>query len=479
MLQKIIAYIQQNNLLSQGDRVVTGVSGGADSVCLLYVLMQLRQEYRLTLHVVHINHGLRGEEAGRDEQFVRELCASWGISYGCFYYEVQKIAREEGLSEEETGRKVRYQAFLEYSREHQCNKLAIAHNKNDNAETFLFHLFRGSGITGLSGIEASRVLQEKNQEVLLIRPLLCVAREEIEEFLAKENISYIIDSSNLTDKYSRNKIRNRILNYASAEINVQSVGNIIEAANTLKEIEDYLSGNIAQRYSSLVREVEQSFIINVGDLVQEHIVIQKGLIRLILEKLAGQTKDLEAKHVEAALSLLAKQVGKQVHLPYGIIGSREYNDIIFRQGAAKEAAFEQLAPVELRIPGRTELPQRRIAVEAEIIDYKKIEPIPKSHYTKWFDYDKIENAVQIRTRKEGDFIQINAQGGRKKLKDYFIDQKVPRADRDNQLLVTDGSHVMWIPDTWNRMSEGYKVDGATNKILSMSLVDLEEMKNER
>ncbi len=479
MLNKIISFIQQNNLLSQGDSVVAGVSGGADSICLLHVLLRLREEYHLRLHVVHINHGLRAEEAGRDEQFVETLCKSLQIEYGCFHYDVGRIAREEGLSEEEAGRKVRYQAFVDYSLAHQCNKLAIAHNKNDNAETFLFHLFRGSGITGLSGIEASRPLQESNTKLTLIRPLLCVTREEIEGFLASENIPYIIDSSNLTDKYSRNKIRNNILNYASAEINVQSVGNIIEAANTLKEIGDYLNQNIRQRYRSLVMEEEYSFRISADDLAGEHIVIRKGLVRLILEKLAGQSKDLEAKHVEAALSLLTKQVGKQVHIPYGIIAEREYNDIKFYRKSYEKADLNPFQPVELQIPGRTELPHCRTAVLTELFDYKKSECIPKSHYTKWFDYDKIENAVQIRTRKEGDFIQINALGGRKKLKDYFIDQKVPRKIRDNQLLITDGSHVMWIPDSGNRMSERYKVTGSTKKILSMSLIDMEEMKNER
>lgn len=474
MLHKVIAYIQQKQLLSQGDRIVAGVSGGADSICLLHVLLQLRREYDLTLQVVHINHGLRGEEAERDERFVREFCASKEIACSCFYYDVRKIAKEEGMSEEEAGRKVRYEAFLEYCREHRCNKLAIAHNKNDNAETFLFHLFRGSGITGLSGMESSRTLQPDASAVTLIRPLLCVTREEIEEYLAGENLAYIIDSSNLTDKYSRNRIRNRILNYASKEINVQSVGNIIEAANTLKDINEYLTENIMQRYDMLVREEERSFRISSEELKQEHIVIQKGLVRRILEKLAGRKKDLEAKHVEAVLSLTAKQVGKQMHLPYDIIAEREYNDIIFYREAAPKTAKEHLSPAELRIPGRTLLPQRGIAVETVIIDYKKNETIPKSHYTKWFDYDKIENAVQIRTRKEGDYIQINALGGRKKLKDYFIDHKIPREDRDNQLLITDGSHIMWIPGLVDRMSEGYKVDAATRKVLLMSLINLEE-----
>jgi tRNA(Ile)-lysidine synthase len=477
MLRKIKNFIKQNELLEEGDRIAVGVSGGADSICLLHVLLSLVQEYSLRLVAVHINHGIRGEEAARDEKFVERFCTEHGIEYRSFYYDVKRLASEEGLSVEEAGRKVRYSAFLKICREYQCNKLAIAHNKNDDAETFLFHLFRGSGIRGLSGMEAKRLLAEDNQEAWMIRPLLCVTREEIEEYLTKEGIGYIIDSSNLSEEYTRNKIRHRILSYAVSEINPQSVNNITEAAKVLKEIEEYLNSNIRMSYEQLVHQSEGKLRLKVGELKAQPAVIRKGVVRRILEQLAKTQRNLEAKHVEAALELMDRQVGKQVHLPYHIIAEREYEEICFcLEVPAREDNGSQLTftPVLVAIPGTTQIPEKRKIMEAKLINYKKNDPIPKNSCMKWFDYDKIENAVEIRTRREGDFIQINTSGGKKKLKDYFIDHKIPKKQRDEQLLITDGSHVMWIPGEADRMSEKYKVDETTTKILLMNLIDMEE-----
>ncbi len=477
MLRKIKAYIKQNELLEKGDRIAVGVSGGADSICLLHVLLSLAQEYRLKLVAVHINHGIRGEEATRDEQFVAKFCTEHGIQFRTFYYDVKRLATEKGLSVEEAGRKVRYSAFLEICREYQCNKLAIAHNKNDNAETFLFNLFRGSGIRGLSGMEANRLLAEDSSKVRIIRPLLCVTREEIEEYLATEGIDYITDSSNLTEDYTRNKIRHRIIAYAVSEINAQSVNNITEAAKALKEIEDYVNSNLQRCYEQMVDQTENKFRVRVEELRAQPAVIRKGVIRRILEQLAGASKDLEAKHVELALGLTERQVGKQVHLPYHMIAEREYDTLCFylEEPTQEKTSCEQRPePVRVNIPGTTQIPGKRKILETKLINYKKNDPIPKNSCMKWFDYDKIENAVEIRTRLEGDFLQIKASGGKKKLKDYFIDHKIPQRQRDEQLLITDGSHIMWIPGEAERMSEKYKVDDTTTKILLMKWIDLEE-----
>ncbi len=481
MIRNIKEYSEQNKLLAKGDRIVVGVSGGADSICLLHVLKQLSVDYELTLIVVHINHGIRGEEADRDELFVQNHCLTEGLEYKSITAKVGEIAKREGLSEEEAGRKVRYEAFFEVCEKLRCNKVAIAHNRNDNAETVLFNLFRGSGIRGLSGIEPYRVIRQSFGEVALIRPLLGLERAEIEAYLHREGISYIIDSTNLSDHYSRNKIRNRILAYATQEINKQSIGNIAEAAGTLREIEDYLNSKIIHCYEELVKVEDQVYRIPIMSLLGEHIVIRKGVLRLVMEAIAGVKKDLEAKHVEAVLSLLIKQVGKRVHLPYDITAERGYDDIMVYQNIRKSSDYplqETELPVQLKIPGRTELLYAGKCVETELFSYKNSDSIPKSSCAKWFDYDKIENTVEIRTRREGDYLQINEFGGRKKLKDYFIDHKIPQRTRDKQLLITDGSHVMWIPGAGERMSEKYKVDPDTTKVLLIKLSDMEVNKDE-
>ncbi|MHB8128599.1 MAG: tRNA lysidine(34) synthetase TilS [Mobilitalea sp.] len=482
MISKTWDYMKRYHMIEKGDRIVVGVSGGADSVCLLYVLKELCVCQEASIVVVHINHGIRGIEAKRDEDFVASLCDQMDIPFYNYCFEVKKLAKDEGLSEEEAGRKVRYQAFLEICGLKKCNKIAIAHNKNDNAETILFNLFRGTGIRGLSGIEPSRVISADFGDVTVIRPLLCVERKEIEAYMVREGIIYQTDSTNLTDNYSRNKIRNRILTYATGEINLGAVGNIAEAASQLKEIDEFVNAKVDERYLSLVKEVEQIYRIKIKDFVAESIVIQKGIIRKIMENLAGKRKDLEAKHVEAVLSLCDKQVGRYLHLPYAMIAEREYNDIklFCEKKPGKECLTEvTINPIKLEIPGRVYIPQIRKFLETKLINYKKNEPIPKSSCAKWFDYAKIENAVEIRTRKEGDYIQINCFGGRKKLKNYFIDQKIPQKMRDNQILITDGNHVMWIPGEGDRMSEKYKVDETTTNVLLMKMTDLEENEDDR
>lgn len=364
----------------------------------------------------------------------------------------------------------------------KCNKIAIAHNKNDNAETVLFHLFRGSGIRGLGGIEPKRMIPADFGDILLIRPLLCTERKEIESFLNSRGIIYQTDSTNLAEDYSRNKIRNRIMSYAVEEINSGAVDNINEAAASLREIEEYMEAGIKVKYRALVKREESSCYFSVEEMRKEPAVIQKGIVYKMMEELAGQRKDLEAKHVGAVLSLLDKQVGRCVHLPYRIIAEREYDRVKLYPSDAAYGNYKEensIAPVKIRIPGEVNIDSIGKSFKIELINYKKNTPIPKSSCMKWFDYDKIENAVEIRTRKEGDYIQINESGGNKKLKDYFIDHKIPKKLRESQILIADGSHIMWIPGEWDRMSEKYKVSESTTKILLMKMCDLEENEDDR
>lgn len=483
MLRKVCDYIKQNKMIEKGDRIVVGVSGGADSICLLYVLDELCMEFNAFLTVVHVNHGIRGVEADRDEKFVSELCSKLNIEYHSYYYDVKRIAKEENLTEEEAGRKVRYQAFIEVSNGNKCNKIAIAHNKNDTAETVLFHLFRGTGMKGLSGIDPRCNRKTDTGNITIIRPLLCVERKEIETYLKEKGFDYRIDATNLTDDYSRNKIRNHILTYAVKEINRSSVQHIAAAASQLKENWEFVNSCISQRYTELVKEKDQSYYASVRELLEEDIVIQKGIIRKILERLAGELKDIEAKHVDQVLSLYQKQVGRQVHLPYHMIVSRGYHELRFfcdRDRELTEKIDEnQPEQIEVKIPGKVYLPNMRLYLITSVINHKKSIVIPKNSCTKWFDYDKIENTVVIRTRNEGDYIQINRFGGRKKIKDYFIDHKIPKEERDQQLLISDGSHIIWILGEESRISEKYKVEDTTKKILLMKLIDVEEEENGR
>jgi tRNA(Ile)-lysidine synthase len=473
MYDKVCRFVSDNKLIENGDRIVVGVSGGADSVCLLNILHRISREKDIRLIAIHINHGIRGEEADADEEYVYRICAEWDIEFHSYSYDVKGIAAAEGLSEEEAGRKVRYQSFYDACDKYRCNKIAVAHNKNDNAETFVFNLLRGSGIKGLAGIKPFREVTDNlhKQELVIIRPLLCVERREIEDYLSEQGISYRTDSTNLSDEYSRNKIRNRILAYAACEINPQTVKNIHEASLKLHEALAYIEDNIALCFERIVRNEDGCYRIPVDKLLPEPAIIQKGLIRHIIEVMTGRLRDIESKHVDAILALCGRQVGKNVQLPYGIIAEREYDNIFIYHKDREIREDFRVEPVTINIPGVTYIPYNGMSVITELFQYKKDMQIPKNSCVKWFDYDKIKNAVVLRSRREGDYLCINSSGGIKKLKDYFIDTKLPKKQRDSQLLITDGKHVMWITGAGNRISEYYKINDNTQKVLLIRLME--------
>ncbi len=463
MIEKVRSYIKEHNLLSKGDRVVVGVSGGADSICLFHVLLDLSEEYDLTLFVVHVNHGIRGSAADNDQAFVEELCRKHKISYMCVKEDVPSIAANQGLSEEEVGRNIRYKAFNQSLLDNKCNKIAVAHNKNDNAETFLFNLFRGSGITGLSGIPPTRDA--------IIRPLLCIERSVIEEYLKVRDIPYLIDKTNLSNDYSRNKIRNVILKYTQEEINDQSIEHITRSASMLREINEFIDNCVNKVYYNIVKynKKEKEIRINVNDLAKLDIVIQKELIRKVIANLSKKLKDIDSTHIQQVLDLMDKQVSKETHLPYDIVAIRGYREIIFASKKANDNKNEKasLAPIEIPVPGTMFLSSLDKRINTKIIKYEKTSVIPKEDYTKWFDYDKIKNILLLRTRQEGDYIQVNSKGGTKKINSLFIDDKVPRQTRNQIPLIADESHVIWV--LGGRISEAYKITSSTKTILEISI----------
>lgn len=482
MFDTVMKFIEEHNMINRGDRIVVGVSGGADSVCLLHVLFRLIPKYELALFVVHVNHGIRGEEADEDEAYVIKMCADYGINCTSVKADVRGISAKEGLSEEEAGRKVRYEAFYECFVKNKCNKIAIAHNRNDNAETILFHLFRGSGIKGLTGIKAKR-----DQ---IIRPLLSVGRDEIEKYLELNKIKYCNDRTNFTEDYSRNKIRHRIISFAREEINPKAVEHIVNTGEQLKEIENFIEKMVIAACNRIAtKKDDESYELNIDELRSEDRVIQKGIIRKVYFELAKQLKDVDALHIDLILSLMDKGTGKSLNLPHGILAVRNYEvltlkckkdlktdkalnekkepAVIFGKNSLIENNTGMVSEMELKIPGEIRIPETGQTLQIKLINYKKNMIIPKNGCTKWFDYDKIKDTVLVRTRKEGDFIQIDAAGSRKKIKSLFIDEKIPREKRDKLPLLADGPHIMWV--IGGRMSEAYKVTEETDVILEINL----------
>ncbi len=447
MKKKVLEFIRKNKLVKKGNSVVLGVSGGADSICMLKLLSDLQKRLGISLYVLHINHMIRGEEADQDAAFVKKICTKFKVPHRVINVDVPALAEREGLSEEEAGRYVRYDEFNKYAYEVGATKIAVAHNSNDNAETVLMNLARGTGIKGLGGIPPKREMEDANGNVLeVIRPILCLSRKEIEDYLKENEIEYRNDSTNDSTDYTRNKIRLEIMPLLE-NINDNAMQNITNASNELADTSDYIEKDVDEAYEEFVSEEDGKLFLSDESFAIDPIVLT-GVIRKMIENIAGKLKDITRIHVGDVVSLSEKQVGKKIDLPYSIVAEREYEGI---------SMFSESNETE------SETKNKEVIISFEEDDFDRTN-IEELKYTKWLDYDKIDDVV-VRTRQKGDYIVIDGDGATKKLKKYFIDEKIPRRERDEVLLVADGNHILWV--VGYRISEDVKVTPDTKKVVKL------------
>ncbi len=453
MVSRIRAYIRDNRMIEPKDRVLAGLSGGADSVCLLFVLLELRRELDFELFCAHVNHNLRGEESARDEAFVRELCRAQGVPLVCRSCRVRERAEEEGRSLEEMGRICRYEAFGEIAGEQGCSRIAVAHHADDQAETMLFHLFRGTGIRGLSGM---RPVRGK-----VIRPLLILESKEIREWLAERGIAWCTDSTNQSEDYTRNRIRRTVLPCAREQVNPGAVRHMAETARELWEIEDFLGEKTEEAFRLCVRREDEGCFLLEEVFARFRPVIARRVLLLCLKETGG-LRDVERRHTELLWKLFEQGTGSSLDLPKGRRAVREYKGVWIGRRSAERDESGSARPA---VPGSCRTGAYIWTFSLENADKSQI--IPKKTYTKWFDYDKIIQCLEIRKRRPGDYLEINKEHGRKKLKDFLIDEKVPAREREKLWLLADGSHILWIPGM--RISEAYKVTEHTIRVLKVQL----------
>ena len=453
MIEKILEYINEHQMLQEGDTVVAGVSGGADSVCLLFVLLKIRETIPFRLTAVHMNHKIR-EEAGEDAAFVEALCGTWNCPYRYMEADVEAYALGHHMSCEEAGRFLRYQAFAQVLEEAgaEDGKVAVAHNKNDHAETVLFHLLRGSGLAGLTGIHPVRGR--------VIRPLLCVTRPEIEAFLEENQLAYCIDKTNSEDTYTRNKIRHHMLAYAEQEVCSQAVSHIYDTSVIVREALAYVDCHTQMAMERCGVASEKDMIFDVAAFEKEEPLIQKQLLLMAMERLSENRKDISAVHIRLLLGLFTRQGNASVDLPCGLRAYREYGRVRL---AGRERERAESAPGVLRIPGVTRWGGYRFV--CQLLPYEKSQIIPQKTYTKWFDYDKISKYLVLRTRQSGDYLMTRGDGGRKSLKAYMIGEKIPQAERDRIPVLADGEHIVWV--VGHRISGHYKTDRQTKTVLQI------------
>ena len=450
--KKVKTFTEQQNLITPGDRILIGLSGGADSVCLLAVLKEMAPELSVTLGAFHVHHGIRGEEADRDEEFSEALCSRFGVPFFSVKENVPERAKEWQTGLEEAGRRVRYEAAERIAKEQGYDKIALAHHRNDVAETLLFHLFRGSSVGGLASVPAKRGA--------IIRPLLCCERAEIEAYLTEAGLEFCTDSTNTDTGYTRNKIRQGLIPCA-LEINAGAVRHMAESAEELGELETFLSGETEKIFNKAERRQEE-IIVPLSLLEEVPAVLCRRVIYRCIGELAGSKKDITKDHVAAVLGLGKAQSGKKISLPYALVAGRDFDRIYIRKTAE---SGEEPAPevCVAAIPGEYFFGNEGESLQFRIFSYKKNTEIPKNEYTKWFDYDKIRGTLRLRTYLSGD--RLGLTEGTKSVKALWTEKKVPADRRMKQMLLADEEQVLWIPGV--RCCDNYRVDDGTKTVLEV------------
>jgi len=315
MQERILQYINKNHMIQKGDHIIVGLSGGADSVCLFHILQQLQEQASFIISAIHINHCLREKSADADEQFVKGLCRQYQVNYKSIAIDVKAEAQRCGMSIEEAGRVVRRKAFEEFATECQANKIALGHHQDDQAETVIFNLVRGSGLSGLCGIHPVRGQY--------IRPLLAVSKTEIEDYLTSHKLEWRVDESNLTDGYTRNNIRHNIIK-SLEEINPKASDHIASSARHLLEIEEYLQGQVKVCYENYVKGAGEDILI-AESLAKESPLIQKLVMRECVRNAVGSLKNLTQKNIMAMTTIFDKEVGKRIEIGRGFVIRRTYD----------------------------------------------------------------------------------------------------------------------------------------------------------
>ena len=488
MFRTILKTCKCENLIIPDDFVFLGLSGGADSVCLLLLLIELQKEIDFTIQAVHVEHGIRGAESEADAAFVEELCKKHCVPLQVFHVNAIEYAKEKRLGLEEAARILRYDCYRQATdgliKDRDVVKLALAHHADDNAETVLFQMIRGSGIDGLAGMQYKRRLDTR---IEVIRPLLSVTRAQIEKHLEMAGQTYCIDSTNTDTVYSRNKMRQQVLPLLM-EINTQAVSHINQSAAYLRELGSYLQGQVELAAEQVLCEEEQGILIKKETLSQYPHIIQSELLHLALVRTAGVAKDISASHVQSIAGLLDLQVGRSISLPYDMLAKRRYEGVMLCKSKGEqqsgvemynnkkelqEEIYFSIGKEELFLDGTHIIAIGDTKISFQLQDRQLLDRIEetalisKNTYTKCFDYDKIKSSLQIRTRKEGDYLIIDEALHRKRLKEYFINEKIPADQRGNILLLTEGTKVLWV--IGGRMSADVKISNQTTKILKVQI----------
>ncbi len=464
---KIAGFIKANGLFDPADRILLAVSGGADSTALMYAMRALKTEKVLSADTVcaHINHQLRGTDAELDEDFVTTQAAELNLAITTKRLDVRGYARKNKLSIETAARELRIESLLDIAKANNCSRIAMAHQKNDNAETVLQRLLRGTGFRGLGGIWPVRIFAD---DIRFVRPLLCVRRDEIVEYLQKRNVKWREDHTNADCTYRRNFIRHRLLPALQKECTGSIVEQLSELAESARKFYRLVCGRADELWAKLADCGGERVALNLKGFLPEPEPVKVELVRRSLSAIGSGERDLTQQHYERILQLAQQKVSnKKIELPDGFVVGFEYGKVIFSRQKDRQPKRQTNDSIELKVPGQTRF--ENYLIEASILEGKECDvekfKAEKNQFVEWFDFDKVKLPILVRFRRAGDRFRPLGLGGEKKVGKFLTAARVP--GRRKVLIISDSEKIIWV---WPiRMSEQAKITGGTRKILQLRI----------
>ncbi len=461
---RVLNYIRQHELVRPGMKVLVAVSGGPDSVCLLHTLHELQSKLKIRLHTAHLNHGLRGDEAAADASYVEKLAAKLDIPATIEARDVAGYQKKHHLTLEEAAREVRYAFLAETAQKVEAGCIAVGHTLNDQVETILLHVIRGAGTRGLRGLQPSQKLRINNHSLIIIRPLLEVRREETEACCSQNQLAPCVDASNASMSLLRNRVRHELLPLLQ-KYNPGISESLLRLGRIAEDDLAFLEAEALQTRPQVMTRKENTIIFVKDRFINLAPALQRYLLRQAIEDLIGTLKDIETRHIEEVLEALAKPAGRRVVLPEGLVFSIEYDRYLLGRHPEELAPFPELkGEYEIKIPGKTMIPGWTI--ETSLNPRESFTPGEDS-FTACFDKDKINDKMKVRARQKGDSFQPLGMDGIKKVGEFMLDARIPRAWRDRIPILYTPRQVVWVAG-W-RLDDRVKVTEETSTVLRIKI----------
>ena len=458
ILDRVKEYILNKNLINENEKILIAFSGGADSLALLLMLHTLKEELHIELGACHVNHMLRGKDAEEDEIFCSEVARKLCIPFYSMKKDVSGYAKKKGLSIEVAGRELRYAFFKDIMVNHRYEKCATAHHLDDQVETVLLNLMRGSGLNGLTG------MSPKREEY--IKPILFLKKEELLAYLKEHSMEPREDDSNMESIYQRNKVRNKLIPYIRENFNEDFPETIWRMTDLLREDLDFIHEQVEKVKSEYVENRKDNRIVIRKEAFHQHKAVVSRLLFDAIESVKGNITDIEEVHIRDMIALQKNETGKSIDIKDAVVARNDYGNLIIERKKTDTEREENMLHEELKIPGT-------YVVDGKTIRFRYVErdEIVKDKKLRFFNGDVIEETVIVRNRQEGDRMRPFGMKGYRKLKNILIDKKISREDRDKLLVFQNRNEIFYIGSMI--ISDDYKVKDNTVKILEIGIFEEE------